>query len=472
MSVIWGPGHTARAAEWWRPRPPAAAAPATAPVSTAVDSADRPAFRAFLVFTVILLLAPQEWFPFLRPLRIALLAAGVALATYVGGRLTHHRPVTIFPREMAYAAALAAWAVLTLPFSMHPGGSVELLQDMYLKTLIVFWLLANLASTAPRLRRVAWALTLVCVVPALTALRNYATGNYMTGVAGMRIAGYNAPLTNNPNDLALMLNLTLPLTAALLTLTARRATRALLLGILGLQVIAIVLTFSRGGSITLGVILVALLWRFSRRRGAGLAVGVAVLALVVVPLLPSSYLDRLSSIDNMERDTTGSAQERWLVNGTAVQYIAGHPLIGTGIGQNTLALNQMLTVRWTQVHNVYLQIGMELGLPGLALFLALLLGCVRAARSAERAAAAAGVQDLSALAGAIKLSLIAYAVAAFFHPTAYHVYFYYFGALALAARVAAHALPASPAAARAGGRPLTTTSNAPARPLSVRQPVP
>jgi probable O-glycosylation ligase (exosortase A-associated) len=471
MPAISGQGHTARAAEWWRPRPRAAAtavAPATV-ASTAADEADRPAFRAILIFTVILLLAPQEWLPFLRPLRIALLTAGVALAMFVGGRLTNHRPVTIFPREMAYTAALVAWAVLTVPFSMHPGGSVGLLTDLYLKTLIVFWLVANLASSASRLRQVAWTLTAISTVPALTAMRNYASGNFLTEGSGRRIAGYDAALLSNPNDLALMLNLTLPLTATLLTLTRRRAARLLLLSILALQIVAIVLTFSRGGSITLGVILIALLWRFSKRRGPGLAVAVGVLALVAIPLLPSSYLDRLSSIDDMESDKTGSAQERWIVSVAAVNYIAGHPVIGTGIGQNTLALNQMLTVRWTQVHNVYLQIGMELGLPGLALFLALMFGCLRAARYAARTAAVVpGAEDLSAIAGAVTLSLVGYAVAAFFHPTAYHVYFYYFAALALAARVAVQALaPPAPA-----GRPLTATSSAPGRPLGGRHPVP
>src|SRR5437016_12932141 len=86
--------------------------PAASPQSSAL------AFHGLLVFTAILLLAPQAHFPVLAPLRIALWPALVACGAYVFGCVSHGRPVIVFIRELTLAAWLAGWAVLTVPLSL------------------------------------------------------------------------------------------------------------------------------------------------------------------------------------------------------------------------------------------------------------------------------------------------------------------------------------------------------------------
>jgi O-antigen ligase len=113
------------------------------------------------------------------------------------------------------------------------------------------------------------------------------------------------------------------------------------------------------------------------------------------------------------------------------------PLVGAGIGMSILALNEAGGPRWHEVHNVYLQYAVDLGLPGLILFLLLFWGVFRQARSArKRAAAIPELRNLFLLDEGLQVSLIVFAVAGVFHPVAYHFYFYYFGGLALAARSA------------------------------------
>src|SRR6185436_10047390 len=89
---------------------------------------------------------------------------------------------------------------------------------------------------------------------ATKGIQNYLSGVYVHGgvdEAVKRIIGYEAPLTQNPNDLALVLNLILPLTVALLLITQTPLARICLFGVIGLQVVAIVVTFSRAGFLTL-----------------------------------------------------------------------------------------------------------------------------------------------------------------------------------------------------------------------------
>jgi O-antigen ligase len=84
---------------------------------------------------------------------------------------------------------------------------------------------------------------------------------------------------------------------------------------------------------------------------------------------------------------------------------------------------------------VYLQYAADLGLPGLFLFLALGIRCLRDAAAVRRSRPRDPEgQGLAKLALGIELALWAFAVAGMFHPAGYHFYFYYLGGMALAAR--------------------------------------
>jgi probable O-glycosylation ligase (exosortase A-associated) len=425
--------------EWWRADVAGDDAQQPEGVAAAQPTVPRSAvpFRGLMTFTFILFLAPQTWFPALAPLRVSLLTAIVAVAAYLVDQIKHSRPITILTREMWLAAGLTVWAVVTVPLSYWPGGSVSFLLDTYLKTMAIFWLLPNIVTTLTRLHRVFWGLSLMAVPLAAAAVQAYLTGNFLLATRELRrINGYDAPLSANPNDLALLLNLVLPLTMALVMVHRKPIVRALLLVMVFLSTIGVILTFSRGGFLTLAAIVTMYLWKSAKTPGRGVAV--AALVLVCIPLLPSGYVGRLSTITDAESDSTGSSQARWTDLAAAMEFVARNPIVGAGVGMNTLGLNEqrMLEghwVRWNPVHNVYLQYAVELGVPGLVLFLLLLGGCVKRVRSIRRRCAAQpGLRDLFYLAEGIEISLVAFAIAAPFHPVAYNFYFYFIAGMAIA----------------------------------------
>jgi probable O-glycosylation ligase (exosortase A-associated) len=421
---------------WWRP--PRAAAPATA-VSTS-----RVAFQALVAFTAILLLAPQAWFPILGTLRIAFVVAAIAIGAHLVTQILRARDVPPMPAEIVLAFVLAGWAVLTLPLSIWPGGSVAVLTDRYLKAVAFFWLIGTLATSPTRLRVLVWTFVLGTVPLAATGIKNYMTGEVLsTGVAGFtRVAGYvgGSNIAANPNDLALVLNLIIPLAAALVVLS-RGAGLRLVAGVaLLLAVVGVVLTFSRAGFLALAATMLVSVAYLARRGAHGRAAALAIAALLALPLLPDSYVGRLNTITNIEEDETGSAQGRWRDTKLAAAVVAKNPIIGAGIGNDVLVMNdERGRDTWRRVHNVYLQYGVDLGLPGMLLFIALHATCYGAARDAERRGRHdPALADLVPLAVAIKVSLIAFAVEAMFHPIAYNFYFFAMGGLAVALRAAAH----------------------------------
>ena len=85
----------------------------------------------------------------------------------------------------------------------------------------------------------------------------------------------------------------------------------------------------------------------------------------------------------------------------------------SGLGQNVLALNRERGATWREVHNVYLQYAVDLGVPGLALFLWLFVALFRAAGRVRRHGVAdPAFRDVGIVAGSVQVALVAFAVAA------------------------------------------------------------
>ncbi len=427
-------------ADWWRADAVAESArqPERIGVREPTLQGGAVPFWGLLTFTFVLLIAPQTFFPALAPLRIALLVGAGAIVTQMVQRLVSRQPVVRLTPEMWIAACLVGWAVVTLPLSYWPGGGVRFLFEMYFKTLAIFWLASTTINTLARLRQVEWELSLLAVPIAISGMMHYLSSAFIPGAAVTRIVGYGSAYVENPNDMALMLNLILPLSLSLVLTTRNAVGRGCLLVFIVLDVLAIILTFSRGGFVTLAMTFVMYAWRLRKRPEmrwvpAALAVGVV----CCVPFIPSGYIARLATVTDINSDPTGSAQSRWRDMLAAAGFVLSNPIVGAGIGMDELALNEARGAFWVEVHNVYLQYAVELGIPGLVLFLMLLRRCFKSVRLVEqRSSQVPALQEFFLLAEGIELSLFAFAVAALFHPFAYHFYFFYMGGLAISIRVA------------------------------------
>src|SRR5258705_2372269 len=171
-----------------------------------------------------------------------------------------------------------------------------------------------------------------------------------------------------------------------------------------------------------------------RRRSGTAAIAMLIIALAVPFTLPKTYVERLSTITNLAQDKTGSAQGRYKDLGIALEVVSHNPIIGVGLGQDMIALNQARgRSTWRSVHNVYLQYAVDLGIPGFLLFAWLHLLCFRSAWAVERRARKdPAVAELRPLAAGIQVSLVAFLVAAMFHPIAYQFYFFSIAGLAVA----------------------------------------
>ncbi len=114
--------------------------------------------------------------------------------------------------------------------------------------------------------------------------------------------------------------------------------------------------------------------------------------------------------------------------------MVGHPITGVGIGAFPVAegtISRLAKVqdygeglKWSAAHNSFVQVGAELGFPGLLVFLALLFAGLGRARRAVMLGLAVGDERAAAMGDALAASLVGYMVSGFFLSEGYSVFAY------------------------------------------------
>jgi hypothetical protein len=150
----------------------------------------------------------------------------------------------------------------------------------------------------------------LCSIPlAATGVKNYLFGDHLlaTGVSGftrhLRLHG-RLGTDRQPNDLALMLNLLIPIAGAL-ALNEKGFKRSVAVGAMLLAIAGVVVTFSRAGFLTLAATFVMFLAVLPDARRPASRWACCSWRCAPPPLLPSGYMDRLSTITDIEADKTG-----------------------------------------------------------------------------------------------------------------------------------------------------------------------
>lgn len=397
------------------------------------------AFWGLVLFTLILFVAPQNNFEFLKPLHLAKVSAIVAMLVYTGQRLARGAAILPAGAEFRLMAALIVISMISIPLSLWPGGSVEVLFDLYLKSVIIGLLMAQVLTSIRRFKQMLWYMMIFCFIAAMVAFDTYQSG---FRVEGYRMMGGWAGISANPNDFALTINLILPFAVAFFILTRNVIRKAIAAAFLVVGVGAILATYSRTGFLTMAIVLLlAFVKHVGQGKGLRYVLPAALIIFAIVSAIPADYDARLQSIVDTKKDRSGSAEARLASIHAALNVIQENPVFGVGLGVNTLALNAK-GLFWAHVHNIYLQLASEIGIPGLIVFVLLLLQLLKGLRQIQsRLKGDEGDHEVAVLAGACEISLLAYCIAGFFHPVAYHFYFYYLAGFALALKAIVERVP-------------------------------
>lgn len=322
---------------------------------------------------------------------------------------------------------------------------------------VLFLLLSNAVRTVDTLRQVIWALLLAGALMSLLTIHQAVTGNYESSYAGFAVVerGFDVDVqgenvrqlraagpVGEKNRFAQVLLVLVPLGIGRFKDASGRGRRLLAAGATASILAALMLTYSRGGVVALAVVfLAAAALHFIRWRTLLLA-GAVVLAIAV--LVSPTFIGRVASIGNAAElfsdgadEVEGAVVGRATSNLAAFNVLLDHPLLGVGPGlygpnysvdyANKLGLRHFDEPR--RAHNLFLEVGAETGLLGLAAFIAVLLAAAiplwHVRRRWEHRNA-----EYTNLATALLLSLLGYVTAGLFLHLAYERYLWIIVALA------------------------------------------
>ena len=232
----------------------------------------------------------------------------------------------------------------------------------------------------------------------------------------------------DPNELASVLVAGTALTAGIAAnIKNHNGLRAGALACIGLCVLGIFLTVSRGGLIALAVALLAAMILGGRWRP------LAFLAAIMIACGSFYYFAVLAPPEAQERITKTSEGETQVREGrttlwqVAERIVKAKPI--TGVGANNfqtasrhyvltqpgaLARTDLVIASPRVVHNTYLGMACELGLVGLGIFLIVVFFCIGSTIRAARFFSALGDRGGEALARALAVGLIGTLIADFF----------------------------------------------------------
>jgi O-antigen ligase len=364
----------------------------------------------------------QDIFSALDPVKPALIACVLAILFYAADRSSTRRLAPVLhSKTTRWVLGFLFWATLTVPLALNRGLAFYALADSLLKTVAMYIILVAAVREWKDVERLSFVYFVGVVIYAVVVLVRFQLSPDKWRLAALYY--YDA------NDFATLIVTALPLGMYFLV-TKREAFQRLIAGAgLCTLLVAFIWTGSRGGFVALVAVLTFLLLRYKAIHGIWRIGALALILALLVGTGSATYWDKMNSLMHPETDyNLTDAWGRLQIWERGVGYMVHHPLLGVGFANFQTAEGTLFTtatdlqahghgVKWSVAHNSYIHAGAELGIPGLILFLGILVTSFRALRSVRRLPG--GPRGPPQLAQSLAASLLGFAVGAFFLSLAY-----------------------------------------------------
>jgi len=311
--------------------------------------------------------------------RPALLLVGLATAMALLQPKSLNQAPILKTWPARIVAAIGFMALASTPMGISFGASASFILSDFSKTLLLCILLVAATRNARDLVAFSWAFVLGCAFLVYLSLFFFQVSRVGGGLARL-----NNLYMYDANDI----NSILVIGFGLVALLSQTYTGALRYGCIILMLgmgAAIARSGSRGGFLGLVVVGAGLLVTLNRVSIAKRVGFVGLISLGLGLNAPPGYWDQMNTILTPKQDYNWSAEDgRRQIWTRGMGYMMEYPIGGLGIGNfqraectiGSKARNHIVGTGLTCIapHNSYLQIGAEMGFPGLILWLVMIFG--------------------------------------------------------------------------------------------------
>lgn len=298
-----------------------------------------------------------------------------------------------------------------------------------------------------------WVLITTTVFVSLFGLFQLVTHNYAQNFFGLAASKLDTGTTRlsgpvgDPNMWGQILVAVIPLVLFRLIHDQNKTVKLISTIFVGILLIEVANTYSRGAFLALLVIGLLLIFVFNKNVKLSVAFTVIGLIILALPFLPTTYKERFMTLANLSPTTQYGIYQDTSFRGRSSELLAGlsmfyaHPLLGVGVGNylnNYQTYSQEIGIELRaeerEAHSLYVQIFSETGILGLMAFTGLIISLFVGISSAAKSLTSlpryhAWIPWFDAL----QVSLAGYLVAAIFLHGAYIRYFWILVALSMTA---------------------------------------
>lgn len=297
---------------------------------------------------------PQDVLSPLKAIPIpTLLDVSILIAVLTSGKATFANMQTKL--WMGLLAFMALW----VPFANNNFWALMTLKEMTLYFFLYLGLV-TFVNTAGRMQKLIFMWLGVHAVLGINGILHHGQG----------VGGW----LGDENDFGMEMNVAVPVAFFMYQAAANQRAKLLYMVLLGLFVMTVVSTSSRGAFLGL-LALGTYCWLYSPRKVMSLMLGVCLVGLVFVAA-PQEYWDRISSITDDSTMETGTAGQRMFTWGIGWDMFTANPVFGVGQGNFPWTIGEYMGGRtWQtkslagrQAHSLYFTLLPELGLVGVIIF--------------------------------------------------------------------------------------------------------
>jgi probable O-glycosylation ligase (exosortase A-associated) len=389
-------------------------------------------FLAVVIFAVLPLMFVEpfvgvlmwSWVSFMSPMRLVYgLADAVPFAliiavTCVGGWMFNgRRRVPLDATILLLAAFMAVFTVGTV-FALDPTAAWPKWWETT-KAFLFFFVTAALLTNRVRVHALVWVMVISIGFYGIKG----GIFSLMTG-GNYRIWGPPSTMIGDNNHIACALVVLLPMMNYLALQSERQLVRIGTRVAMGLCVLAVLTSYSRGAFLALGA-MVIFVWLHSQHK---LITGVvlALLLGVAINFMPQQWVDRISTIETYQEDH--SATGRIDIWRAAAKIALARPLTGGGF---MAPHNQEIVSRYDPgtearaVHSIWFEVLGETGFVGFGLWFAILvLAFVNCRAILRRTRAVPELKWANDLSRMLLASLIGYGVGGTFLSLSYWDFYF------------------------------------------------
>ena len=385
----------------------------------------------------------HQLFPVLLLVKPLLLAAVLAIGLYLLQQSGQRRVGRLRSATTSCLLGLLLWSALSVPAALNQGVAFQAWTD-FARTFVMFAVVAGSVRTARDVERLCLVYFGITVVYTAVVLSRFqlSGGDWRLG----RLYYYDG------NDLATLIVTAMPLGLYFALAQRRPLWRALAVAGLGVLAVGVIRSGSRGGFLALLAVTAFVLLGFTtipaRARLAGL---IAILAIAGASA-SDQYWTQMQTIMHPNEDyNTSSDAGRIKIWTRGLGYMTDRPVLGVGMSNFQVAEGTIsplarlqergIGVRWGAAHNIFVQVGAELGFPGLLLFVGWMVSVFVALRRVARSAT-----DRARLAQSLMAAFVGFVVGGCFLSLAYSDMLYTLAALAVGLEKVSRARTTAPIA--------------------------